>query len=199
MIKWLNKTITDKFVKHFNRVSCKRTKMIACNNQQWSIPIDESIVDDYYRQPTKIENSTSFFIDFYRLFKFDSRFYRFSNQKEFRKRILGSLLNKSQCKISRIMVRQRTRKIYFDSFDAPWSERSWVNLVGEDTQNPFWGFGTFSWSDQKWELLSWLTANPVLSTTRIFLCIFHTHSIPGVRSFPSIALRIPTAHNFTRD
>ena len=124
---------------------------------------------------------TSFFIDFCRLFKFDSRFYRFSNQKEFRKRILGSLLNKSECKISRIMVRQRTRKIYFDSFDAPWSERSWVNLLGEETQNPFWGFGTFSWSDQKWELLSWLTANPVLSTTRIFLCIFHTRSIPGAR------------------
>ena len=40
------------------------------------------------------------------------------------------------------MVRQRNRRIYFQSgffgsFDAPWSERSWIDLFSKETQNPF--------------------------------------------------------------
>ena len=40
------------------------------------------------------------------------------------------------------MVRQRNRRIhfrsgFFGSFDAPWSEISWIDLSGKETQNPF--------------------------------------------------------------
>ena len=40
------------------------------------------------------------------------------------------------------MVRQRSRKIRFQggflgSFEATWSERSWINLSRKETQNPF--------------------------------------------------------------
>ena len=47
------------------------------------------------------------------------------------------------------MVRQRKRRIhfpsgFFSSFDAPWSERSWIDLSSKETKNPFsdcFGFG----------------------------------------------------------
>ena len=40
------------------------------------------------------------------------------------------------------MVHQRDRRIHFQSgffgsFDAPWSERSWIDLFNKETQNPF--------------------------------------------------------------
>ena len=45
-------------------------------------------------------------------------------------------------KFSRIMVRQRYRRIHFQSgffgsFDATWSEKSWIDLFRKETQNPF--------------------------------------------------------------
>ena len=44
--------------------------------------------------------------------------------------------------LSDIMVRQRNRRIrfqsgFFGSFDAPRSERSWIDLFRKETQNPF--------------------------------------------------------------
>ena len=47
-----------------------------------------------------------------------------------------------QSKISRIMARQRNRRIhsgsgFFGSFDAPSSEKSWIDLFSKKTQNPF--------------------------------------------------------------
>ena len=39
------------------------------------------------------------------------------------------------------MARQRNRRIHFQSgffgsFEAPWSERSWIDLSSKETQNP---------------------------------------------------------------
>ena len=47
-----------------------------------------------------------------------------------------------QSKIFRIMVRQRNRRIHFQSgffgsLDAPWSEISWIDLSSKEMQNPF--------------------------------------------------------------
>ena len=41
-----------------------------------------------------------------------------------------------------VNLRQRTWRIHFQSgffgsFDAPWSERSWIDLFRKETQNPF--------------------------------------------------------------
>ena len=52
-----------------------------------------------------------------------------------------SSLNRS-IKITRINVHQRNHKIlayrgFFGSFDAPWSERSGINLLRKETENPF--------------------------------------------------------------
>ena len=46
------------------------------------------------------------------------------------------------------MARQRNRRIHFQSgffgsFDAPWSEISWINLSSKETQNPFSDFFGF--------------------------------------------------------
>ena len=43
------------------------------------------------------------------------------------------------------MVRQRNRRIHFQtgffgSFDAPWSERSWIDLSSKETLNQIFGF-----------------------------------------------------------
>ena len=40
------------------------------------------------------------------------------------------------------MVRQEIEEMYFqsgffDPFDAPWSERSWIDLSSKETQNPY--------------------------------------------------------------
>ena len=51
--------------------------------------------------------------------------------------------------INRIMVYQRNRRIvvewgFFGSFDAPWSEWSWIDLFTKETQNLFSGSFGFS-------------------------------------------------------
>ena len=52
------------------------------------------------------------------------------------------LYQTGQFKISQIMVRQRNRRIrsgngFLGSFDAPSSERSWIDLFSNETKNPF--------------------------------------------------------------
>ena len=66
----------------------------------------------------------------------------FLNPKESENGFCVPLLNRSIQDLSGHVVRQRNRRIHFQSgffgsFDAPWSEISWINPSSKETQNPF--------------------------------------------------------------
>ena len=74
---------------------------------------------------------------------------------------------------ARIMVRQRNRRIHFQtrffgSFDVPWWERSWIDLFSKETQTPF--SGSFGFKNP---IMDWIFLKKRTLVERFLMLLFY--------------------------